>query len=64
MLTAVDVMHDSTFRSGSPESLRLPDTTEFAMRPAGEQFLVLVPNDEAGNSLHVVVNWQTELDAR
>ena len=65
MLTAVDAMHDSTFRSGNPEPLlRLPDATAFTMGPGGEQFLVLVPNDDASHSLHVVINWKTELDAR
>ena len=65
MLTAVDVMHDSTFRSGSPAPLlRLPDTAEFTMGPGGEQFLVLMPHDEASNSLHVILNWKTELAAR
>jgi Tol biopolymer transport system component len=66
MLMAVGVDRGAAFTAGTPERLmRLPDATDFALRPGAEQFLIPMPHDQHSRpELQVIVNWMNELRTR
>jgi Tol biopolymer transport system component len=65
-LTSVSLARGSTLDTGPPRTLFANiDTDDYDVSPDGQRFLVSLPaRPRSGDSLHVVLNWASELERR